>query len=338
MPTRIRASSRSAPEGGDPRVRAITSGGLGDELLALPALRFLADVLPEGALEVRLGDFGRRRRLFEELLARPSVRVRSLESLEEAGPKAARFDWLIDLDSSWVPRPPPWLEGRLGTLSVKDKGRGPHWRASLATAVSLARRMGVVGVRPWSELAERYRTIDPAHLLFAPSRLLAKRLESARAPLRIAVSPGGLSPRGKRWPPASFARIVLGFLAIGCDVLILGDRGDARIGRDLAGLAAALRPVPFGRLVDLTGRTRLEEVPAILASAHLHLACDNGLLHVGGALDRPQVGLYRGVSSRHLTPGRRDRRLFAGDGTGMEAISVKRVARACGDVLASSAP
>ncbi|MEO8055485.1 MAG: glycosyltransferase family 9 protein [Acidobacteriota bacterium] len=319
-------------------MRAIASGGVGDELIALPALRFLADVLPAGALEVRLGDFRRRHRVFELLLARPSVRVQSLERLEEAGPAAAHFDWLLDLDSRWVPRPPAWLEGRRGTLSVKDAGRGPLWRVSLATAVSLARRVGCVSAAGWVDLAERYRTVDPGDLPVPGPAGIARRLRSARAPMRVALSPGGVSPREKLWPPASVARVVLGLLEVGCDVLILGDRRDARLGRDLAGIAAVGKRGASGRVVDLTGRTRLEDVPGLLASADLHLACDNGLLHVGGALDRPQVGLYLGGASRHVTPGRRDRRLFAGRGLGMADLPVSRVARACGEVLAASIP
>lgn len=334
MPTRTRASSRSVPDRRVLAVRAVVSGGIGDELLTLPALRYLADVLERGTLEVLLGDHERRHGLFELLLGRPSVRVASLEVLEPAP-----CTWLLDLDSRWVPPPPAWLAGTSGSISVKTAGPGLHWRRAFAVAFSLTRRVGKEDRRAWTALSDEYRIASTPRLRLPLPEPLRRRLRLDRGRLRVAVSPGGHAPREKRWPLPNFARVVMGLREVGCDVLVLGDAGDAHLGRGLEKMTAlGRRAASQGRLIDLTGRTRLEELPAILNAVDLHLACDNGVLHVGGAIDRPQVGLYLGGASRHVTPGRHDRRLFAGEGNGIGAITVERVARACGDLLENIRP
>src|SRR6185295_5065559 len=80
-----------------------------------------------------------------------------------------------------------------------------------------------------------------------------------------------------------------------------------------------------GKLTFLSGRLALEELPHFLQEMDLHLSNDNGIAHLGGILNRPQLVLYRGISSPHLSVGFNDVALFSGEDTSMQAISTAKV-------------
>jgi lipopolysaccharide heptosyltransferase II len=90
----------------------------------------------------------------------------------------------------------------------------------------------------------------------------------------------------KRWLPAHFADLAArAQKAFGGTAVFLG-------GPDEAHLSAAVRERLTGRTLDLTGRTTLPQLVAILACADVMLANDTGPLHVAVALGRPVVAPY----------------------------------------------
>ena len=106
----------------------------------------------------------------------------------------------------------------------------------------------------------------------------------------------------KRWPPESFAELVRRAQAqAGGTAIFVGAPGEA----DLARQAAARVPGP---VCQLTGRTTLPQLVALLAEADVMLANDTGPLHLAVALGRPVVAPYTCTLARATGPyGQEDR-------------------------------
>jgi len=90
----------------------------------------------------------------------------------------------------------------------------------------------------------------------------------------------------KRWPPQHFAALVRRAQAVfGGTAVFLGGGEDVPLSRATAtGLA--------GAALDLTGRTSLPQLAALLARADVVLSNDSGPLHLAAALGRPVVAPY----------------------------------------------
>jgi lipopolysaccharide heptosyltransferase II len=90
----------------------------------------------------------------------------------------------------------------------------------------------------------------------------------------------------KRWLPEHFAALAARAQhEHGGTVLFVG-------GADEAGLSALVRERLSGPTLDLTGRTGLPQLAALLARADVMLANDTGPLHLAAALGRPVVAPY----------------------------------------------
>jgi lipopolysaccharide heptosyltransferase I len=90
----------------------------------------------------------------------------------------------------------------------------------------------------------------------------------------------------KRWPPEHFAALAGQARAeFGGSVVLVG-------GPDEVGLSAAVRARLHGPSLDLTGRTALPQLTALLARADVMLANDTGPMHLAVALGRPVVAPY----------------------------------------------
>jgi lipopolysaccharide heptosyltransferase I len=100
----------------------------------------------------------------------------------------------------------------------------------------------------------------------------------------------------KRWLPAHFAELARCAQAeFGGTVLFVG-------GADEATLAEAVRTRLEGPSLDLSGRTTLPQLAAVLARADAVLANDTGPLHLANALGRPVAAPYTCTQVRLTGP------------------------------------
>ncbi|CAG0960759.1 heptosyltransferase II [Rhodocyclaceae bacterium] len=110
----------------------------------------------------------------------------------------------------------------------------------------------------------------------------------------IVFCPGAEYGSAKRWPAHHFAALAQAVGSTTEPVWLVGSAKDAAIGDRIEALAA-------GAAINLCGRTTLEQVIDIIATAR-HVVCnDSGLMHVAAALDRPLVAVF-GSSSFDYTP------------------------------------
>jgi heptosyltransferase I len=99
----------------------------------------------------------------------------------------------------------------------------------------------------------------------------------------IVINPSA-SRAWKDWASGDWARVA-DALAARAAVVLIG--GAARISRH-ARIAGMMRR----RSIDLTGRTTLDEVVALLDRASLHVAPDTGTVHIAAALGTPVVAVF----------------------------------------------
>lgn len=91
----------------------------------------------------------------------------------------------------------------------------------------------------------------------------------------------------KRWPPEHFAVLVQRVQQrFGGTAFFVGSSDEAKLSQTAAGF---LHGGPF---CDLTGKTTLPQLAALLAQADVMLANDTGPLHLAAALGRPVVSPY----------------------------------------------
>lgn len=90
----------------------------------------------------------------------------------------------------------------------------------------------------------------------------------------------------KQWPPEYFAELAnRAFAATGGSVILVGVAEDCTLSEQVR---SGLR----GSVLDLTGKTSLPRLTAILALADVMIANDTGPLHLAAALGRPCVAPY----------------------------------------------
>jgi lipopolysaccharide heptosyltransferase I len=287
------------------RIALIKPSALGDIVHALPVLAALRRRFPRAHLAWVVN------RAYEPLL-------RGHRDLDEVLPfdrGAARSGW--------------WGAARTYARFFRDLRRrdfdlavdlqGLLRSALMAAATGAARRVGLADAREGAPLFYTDGVPAPAGLhavdryALVAEALGAGGVKDFHVPLDRAAAEwadGQLrdSPRPwlvlgvgsrwptKRWPPAHFATLARAAqAAFGGTVLFVG-------GADEAELAEQVRARLTGPARDLSGRTTLPQLAALLARADAMLANDTGPLHLAVALGRPVVAPYTCTQVRLTGP------------------------------------
>ncbi|MBO0849977.1 MAG: glycosyltransferase family 9 protein [Pseudonocardia sp.] len=253
---------------------ALRALGLGDLLVAVPALRALRAAFPD----------------HRRLLATPP--------------------WLhplCELVGGWEPVPmadlastPPVLPAL--DIAVNLHGNGPR-SASLLDSMRPRHRIG--HHRPgwpgpdWVEgLPERHRW---CRLLIAHG-ITADELDlRLHRPYRVAAPEGavlvhpGAADVSKRWPLSRFAEVAAAYSAAGHHVVITGSAAERELAERLVELTG---PGPE----ILAGRTRLPRLAALVGSARLVVSGDTGIAHLAYAYGTPTVTLLSHADLRRWMP------------------------------------
>jgi heptosyltransferase-2 len=114
---------------------------------------------------------------------------------------------------------------------------------------------------------------------------------SVDAPV-IGLVPGAQYGSSRRWPAERFGELAARLVAAGYAVWIFGSAADGDAARTIRGRCS-------GNLVDLTGRTELEEVVDLISLASVVVTNDTGLMHVAGAVGTRVVALYGATTPEH---------------------------------------
>lgn len=265
-----RAGYRRVVERADDRVLVLRALGLGDLLVAVPAVRAVRRHRPAGrvvlATPAALAPLARWTAAVDEVL--PTDR-----------PEALRW-----------PHPDP------PSLVVNLHGTGPQSHRAL-DALRPGRRVGyraagwvgpdpdVIAARHPHE-RERWCALlsgcgipaDPADLHLSPPPV-------ADGEPPVLVHPGAQFG-SKRWPADRFAEVAAALDRAGRRVLLTGSAAE----RDLARHVGQRAGLPAGHLV--AGRTDVAQLAALVARAGLLICGDTGVAHLASAFGTPSVVLF----------------------------------------------
>ncbi|MFO0773128.1 MAG: lipopolysaccharide heptosyltransferase II [Nitrospiraceae bacterium] len=114
----------------------------------------------------------------------------------------------------------------------------------------------------------------------------------------------------KRWPLASFVTVAQRLREDGVQTIVIGSEADRVDGRTMAGQAGA---------IDMTGRTSLAELPALLGRVSCVVTNDSGPMHIAAAVGTPVVALFGPTSPQRTGP----------YGTGHHVLGVSLECRPC---------
>jgi heptosyltransferase II len=103
---------------------------------------------------------------------------------------------------------------------------------------------------------------------------------------RIAIGAGASYGSAKCWLPSRFAEVANRLQArADADVILFGTAAEANVS---TAISAEMRQPP----IDLTGKTAIADLPALLSQCHLFIGNDSGAMHVAAAVGLPVVAVF----------------------------------------------
>jgi len=275
---------------------------VGDAIMALPALRAVREKFPDATIAILarpyVADLYRDQGISDELIAYDPKREHSGWRGRELLVKELRgrkFDVALLLQNAFDAA---WLAWRAGV--PQRVGYARDGRSLLLTKAIQVPKQGEIPPHEkfyYLELLRRAGWIetlqDVAHITLrvpesARQRAAQTLLNAAARPdaFRVAVGAGASYGSAKCWPLDRFATALNVLLSqIDADVVLFGTAGEAAVS---SSIASELRRAP----IDLTGKTPIAELPALLSQCHLFLGNDSGAMHVAAAVGLPVIAVF----------------------------------------------
>lgn len=117
-----------------------------------------------------------------------------------------------------------------------------------------------------------------------------------RKDVLVGLAPGATYGPAKRWFPERFAEVADRIIEKhGSSVLVFGSADDK-------GISDQVQKHARNPLINLAGKTTLDETIAMIAQCQLFISNDSGLMHVAGALDIPTVAIFGSTNPVTTSP------------------------------------
>jgi len=283
---------------------------VGDAIMALPALQAVRARFPNAEISVLalpyVADIYRGQGVADELIGYDRngehAGLRGKERLV-AELKTRRFDTALLLqnafDAAWI----AWRAGIPERIGYDRDARG----ILLTKAIRLPRTSEIRAHEKfyYLELLKRTGWIDSlpdvSEILLTVTEEQALRAEeklqsfgSQRGAVRIAVGAGASYGSAKCWPPERFATAINQLVKERkAEIVLFGTPGEAVV-------SAAIQAGLDKPALDLTGKTEIAELPALLSRCTAFLGNDSGAMHVAAAVGLPVVAVF-GPTDPHGT-------------------------------------
>jgi heptosyltransferase II len=280
---------------------------VGDAIMALPALRAVRARFADAHIAIvarpYVADIYQGQGVCDELIAYDprgsekgfSGRERLAERL-----RAGKFDAALLLqnafDAAWL----AWRAGVPERIGYARDGRGALLTKSIAVPkageipaheqfyyLELVRRAG------WAERVEGESEIslqvtrDAAEA--AEQKLIGAGAHSNAndaSRLRVAIGAGASYGSAKCWLPERFAEVANRLTGESdAEVILFGTVGETAVSN---AIIAGMKRKP----IDLTGKTAIAELPALLSRCQLFIGNDSGAMHVASAVGLPVVAIF----------------------------------------------
>lgn len=281
---------------------------LGDLLCVVPALRALRAAAPQARITL-VGlpwaeSFVQRfHRYLNELTVFPGFpglpeSTPQLEKLAEffAHAQARRFDLAIQLHGSGgLSNPLMVAMGAKQNAGFYAEGQYcpdpsffTHWVDQEHEVLRYVRLMEFLGAPPQGIHLEFPLTDDDYDALSDAWP------EWKQADDYVCIHPGARLP-SRRWPPGSFAKVADGLAEQGLRVVLTGSDSE----RDIIDAVRGAMRAPS---LDLSGRTSLGSLAALVSHARLVVCNDTGMSHVAAGVATPSVVVSSGADPRRWAP------------------------------------
>jgi ADP-heptose:LPS heptosyltransferase len=316
------------------RIAVLRANGLGDFIVAVPALQALRTAYPDARITLigrpwHAALLAGRPGPWDEVVVAPPYPVMTapphvpVDSAEAAAfftwARGQRFDLAVQLHGGGG-QSNPFVASLGARLAVGARDTGApaldRWLRYTLYQHEVLRWLEVVGL-----VGAHAGSFQPALTVTAADRSAAAphlRPVPAGRPL-VVIHPGASDPR-RRWPPERFGAVAGELAGRGVQVVLVGDGEDVAL---CARVLAGAGPAAAGHLVDLSGQLSLPALVGVLARASLMVANDSGPRHLAEAVGTPTVGIYwvgNAITAAPLTRGRH-----------RVAISFRATCPTCGD-------
>jgi heptosyltransferase-2 len=270
--------------------------------MALPALRAVRKRFPEAEIAIvgrpYVADIYRDQEICDQLIAYdPSGLHKGFSARERlaAELRAQKFDVALLLQNAFDAA---WLAWR---ANIPERiGYARDARSFLLTKAVPLPRHGEIPAHEkfyYLELLRRAGWLDVVHdesliKLYVPEEKRRSADEFLyksgvrHGVLRIAIAAGASYGSAKCWPPPRFAEVANRMHSeADADVILFGTAAEANVS---TAISTEMRRPP----IDLTGKTAIADLPALLSLCHLFIGNDSGAMHVAAAVGLPIVGVF----------------------------------------------
>ncbi len=275
------------------RILIRATNWVGDAIMALPALRVVRSRFPDAEITILARPYVAA--IYEDQKICDNMMFVDNESDISGELRAQKFDVALLLQNAFEAA---WFAWRAG---IPERiGYARDGRSLLLTKVVPVPEPGEIPAHEqyyYLELLRRTGWLDnlPNETfirLNVPKenrQRAAEFLSSAGAKsdrLRIAIGAGASYGSAKCWPPDRFAETANRIHAqTGADVILFGTSAEAAVS---AAIVAGMRQPP----INLTGKTSIADLPALLSQCHLFIGNDSGAMHVAAAVGLPVVAVF----------------------------------------------
>ncbi len=275
---------------------------VGDAIMALPALQAVRARFPESEIAILalpyVAEIYRGQGVADELIGYDRggehTGIRGREKLA-AALRSKKFDTALLLqnafDAAWI----AWRAGipqRIGydrdgrrlllTQAIRVPRAGEIPAHEKFYYLELLKRAGWINSVPEvSEISLRITEEQGQH-----GEETLQSSGSAAGAVRIAVGAGASYGSAKCWPPERFAQALNQLVKEReAEVLLFGTPAEA-------GVSAAIQAGLHKPAIDLTGKTQITELPALLSRCTAFLGNDSGAMHVAAAVGLPVLAVF----------------------------------------------
>lgn len=301
------------------RILVVTLADLGDALLTTPALQALRDAQPTAHISILTTPVGaaalRDLPLYDELLIFEKQRFNSPRALLQ--PSSLRYGWQL------------WRQLRqerynaclvlhhlttwFGTLKYAAlslaSGASQRYGLDNGRGFFLTDRLPDAGFGAWHQaeywlalvgLLDPHTTTSTATYLpqVAPGTLKTNHLPGERSRPIIALHPGsGAFAPARRWPVTRFAALADALIEDGAQIVLVGGAEEAALRQQLLHAMQHAQAV-----IDVGGRTELEQLARLLEDCDLFVGNDSGLAHLASSVGTAVVALFGPTDPRAWGP------------------------------------
>jgi len=274
---------------------------VGDSVMTVPALRALRRVLPDAHITLVIRPSARG--IFSEADFVDDVLLYDRKGVLSVFPqirewRRRKFDLAVLFQNAFEAALIPFLAGvpvRLGYATESRRAllthplELPDWRSSRHEVfyylyVVTALEQMLFGTSSICE-ADPDTTIQISETRKAEAADLLRAHGVRQGELVVALCPGSINSRAKRWPAEAYAALADRLIDDHRQVLLIGSKDEADVSDDVTN---RMRHRP----IVLTGKTSLDQITAVLSAVDLIVTNDTGPAHIGAALGRPTLVIF----------------------------------------------